>query len=922
MSKIAFWNCCGGISGKLSTAEHILRAHDIEILFVAESECTPEHTWIKIPGYKTEYTGTHIYDKCRLIAFIKSHSSFSRSKTVVVQSDIEAIVFETPKHRVVGVYRPFKNINGNTSDTYLNKLIQLLTECSNTKKDTCIGGDLNINIGKVSPERDTLESWALDANMVQHVKEPTWERIITNSATGVKELKRSTLDLLFTNCDGMPLVLDKFTSDHKCLLFEFFAKSEPIVRQKLKKRTFKGYNPLNISGKISQDLSEQSLTGDSDFDSDLLTNLIKDALDHFHPLRTIRTSRATDVVDQELEKMKKKRKRLLKKYHKFPTPGTLNKIEQLNKFIKIQIKNAKQQQLNIRLEGKNPKSFWNAVAELEGKRSDEELRLNINGAMITEPKTLSEEFAKFFQLKVENLSNNHPLTDYKIGHSPLQITENEIQKASKLLKSKLCQGDDGIPMKIIKDLSHVNPGLFVDLFNSCCTSGIPTSWKIAMVRPLHKSGSTEAVTNYRPISNLNSISKLFEKIILARIEALGELDGSFQHGFKKNRSTTTAMLELQDYVATELDKNRIVGTYSIDLSAAFDLLRPDIFYQTLKDKIPLNIMQVLMDFLTERSFRVMVSDVKSNPRNLSVGCVQGSILGPRLFTLYLSELANNLPKETHIVSYADDTYVSLSSENMTDLKPALSNVMLNHDAYLKSIGMVTNVSKTELIFFSRAKIDDLTPLQVGTDQVIPKKSMKVLGVQFDCDLGWNSHASKLKRKSAMTMRKMRFLSKYIGQEGMKKVITTHMFGMLYYASIVWLNELTAYKIVRTLESIHYKCLRIAVKDYYATLSRQRLDDIFNRATPCQWMQYSNAKHAISMLTCDNAPPISSIIKNKLYVNDRNNNKISVHDTSRLKIGRNSFHNRLKCLRSINFNWRTTNQDAIRVNLKKTFFNQR
>jgi len=73
---------------------------------------------------------------------------------------------------------------------------------------------------------------------------------------------------------------------------------------------------------------------------------------------------------------------------------------------------------------------------------------------------------------------------------------------------------------------------------------------------------------------------------------------------------------------------------------------------------------------------------------------------------------------------------------------------------------------------------------------------------------------------------------------------------------------------------------------------------------------------------ENCPPISDTLREKLYVNDRNNNKISIHDTSHLKIGRNSFHNRLKCLGSVNFNWQDTSPDSLRVNLKKTFFNNR
>lgn len=85
---------------------------------------------------------------------------------------------------------------------------------------------------------------------------------------------------------------------------------------------------------------------------------------------------------------------------------------------------------------------------------------------------------------------------------------------------------------------------------------------------------------------------------------------------------------------------------------------------------------------------------------MTVGCVQGSILGPHLFTLYLRELAQKLP-DVHITSYADDTYVSVSAKTTDEVKEKLVHNMSAHNSFLKDIGMVTNVSKTELIYFSR-----------------------------------------------------------------------------------------------------------------------------------------------------------------------------------------------------------------------------
>jgi len=239
----------------------------------------------------------------------------------------------------------------------------------------------------------------------------------------------------------------------------------------------------------------------------------------------------------------------------------------------------------------------------------------------------------------------------------------------------------------LKQQPH-EPRLFLDLFKKIPKYGIPDEWKMAIVTPLHKAGPKDKVEQYRPISNLSSCSKLFERVILGRLINLGELDGEFKHGFKKNRITTAPMLELQDYVAGELDKNRIVGTYSLDLSAAFDLLRPDLLFEQMQDILPDELPYILMDFLSGRKFKVKIGESYSDERQLKIGCFQGSILGPRHFTLYMSCLPQVLPSDLFVISHADYSYISTTIE-------------LSNDDFLQSIGMVSNVAKT---CFSRKKL--------------------------------------------------------------------------------------------------------------------------------------------------------------------------------------------------------------------------
>lgn len=511
---------------------------------------------------------------------------------------------------------------------------------------------------------------------------------------------------------------------------------------------------------------------------DAFTRVIQATVDKLCPNRVIRLSRSTDVIDQALEKAKKKRKRLRKAFNKEPSDNLANKIQDLNKEIKRKIFAIKKTQINTKLHGRSPKSFWQAIADLEGKNHRDEIELDLNGKMSTDSLEISEAFADFFSRKVENLLRNAGQSSYFNAPSGLVFNSEEITKAAKKLKPKYCCGEDGIAMRVVKDFATLFPDTIVQIFNTISHDRIPSRWKTAIVTPLFKAGNKNAITQYRPISNLDSFGKLYEKVILHRLDEYGEQDGTFQHGFKPNRSTVTAMLEMQDFVATELDKGNIVGTYSLDLSAAFDLLRPDILQATLSNVISPGLLNTIMDFLSERKFCVEVNGKRSNAKSLKVGCVQGSILGPRLFTLYLRNLQEIIP-QAFVVSYADDTYVSISAKTIEEVKSNITNTMTLHDDYLNRIGMVTNVNKTELIYFARkTKIKD--PITVKNAEIHPVEHMKVLGVLFSSDLTWDKQVERMALKARVILAKLKLLSRFLNAEDMAKVVTSHLFGFMYY----------------------------------------------------------------------------------------------------------------------------------------------
>jgi len=116
------------------------------------------------------------------------------------------------------------------------------------------------------------------------------------------------------------------------------------------------------------------------------------------------------------------------------------------------------------------------------------------------------------------------------------------------------------------------------------------------------------------------------------------------------------MLDIQQKIVDELDKRSDALLYSVDLSATFDLLRKDISYRTLKDSIDQDLMNITIDFISERKMIVEINGKRFAVKSVPLGCVQGPILGPKLFNLYMKDVAQHV-NGFHISTNADDTYV-------------------------------------------------------------------------------------------------------------------------------------------------------------------------------------------------------------------------------------------------------------------------
>ena len=398
-------------------------------------------------------------------------------------------------------------------------------------------------------------------------------------------------------------------------------------------------------------------------------------------------------------------------------------------------------------------------------------------------------------------SQNHALADDPVydGESWSSIEPVSAEEVTRLIASLPVKTSplDYLPTSLLKAGADLFGSIIATLANKSFLDGsFPGTFKSAQVKPLLKKSGLDPdnPSNYRPISNLNTISKILERLFLSRLRTHVSATGNFnsrQSGFRPHHSTETALQSILNDIYRSIDTRKLTLLVALDISAAFDALEHDILLKRLEHTFGIKgcALNWIRSYLSGRTQFVKVDDSTSEKYPCLFGVPQGSVLGPILFALHVSPIANVIEKtglQHH--QYADDTQLYISFKS-TEKQPSVLSTERAVEAVRRWFivnGLQLNPDKTEAIFLGTTQnlssISDCETLNISGSVVKLADQVKSLGVIVDSRLSFDAQISSICKASYFHIKALRKIRSALDMETAKAVACSIVTSRIDYCN--------------------------------------------------------------------------------------------------------------------------------------------
>ena len=730
-----------------------------------------------------------------------------------------------------GGYRSEHTEYGLSKSDFLEQLRFGLDKYSSYEK-ILIAGDFNIDL-----DEDILEEFLFEQNLKSLVKQPTCYKNLDNP---------SCIDLLLTNsfpCFQHTTTVETGLSDfHKMsvtVMKTTFPKAQPKI---IYYRDYKNFDLSEFRAELRHELKVNKNQGYFQFEVVFLKVLEKHA-----PMKQ-KVLRANDkpFMTKALRNAIMRRSVLRNKYLKDGSDESLRIFKKHKNYTKRLAKRERTKyfaNLDLNKYTDNIK-FWNTVKPMfsNSSKGTNKITLVEKGEIITDDKELAETFNSFFIDAVSSLSieENRALLDdaldetdpvlkavKKFSHHPsilnikkkVQVgekfsfwaidTDEMIQEINNL-DSKKSGTFMNIPVKRLKEVVDIVAAPLSQIWKSEIVQGrkFAEQLKRGDITPLHKKLENILKENYRPVSLLPVVSKLFERIMQKQMKTfIDNFLSTSLCGYRKGYNTQYALLAMIEKWKKSLDGKRgYAGAILMDLSKAFDTINHELLIAKLEAYgFGDSALETMQSYLSDRWQRTKVNSSFSTWRELLCGVPQGSVLGPILFNIYLNDLFYEL---YDVCNFADDTTLYACDIELENVISQLEDNALTAILWFENNYMKLNESKCH--FLTSGSSEHLW-IKVGCERIWESQSEKLLGMIVDKNLSFESHLKTLCKKVNQKISALARIAGVLPFQKRQILLKTFIESQFSYCPLIWM--FCSSTMNQKINRIHERALRIVYRDY-------------------------------------------------------------------------------------------------------------
>lgn len=742
------------------------------------------------------------------------------------------------------IYRPPGGYYRNFFDMFENVIATIVPTVD---KIICVG-DFNV---------DLLETNTTEARYVVRALESLGLYQIIDQPTRITDTTESLLDYILTSdlsfaTGPSVLTISREVSDHDLIYcsLKFANKKPPPIFKTC--RDFKHLNYENFKSDLLS-IPWDSIYHLDNVDSkvEFLNEGIVALLNIHAPFKTYKiTKRYAPWLTDTLKEMMSIRDLALRRYKITRISEDWKAYKQLRNIVTVAVKREKKIYYNSKLNQCNSRTAWPLLKSLD----------IISRKSLNLPPGLAnvDDINNHFVESVPKLSPPEVLLSYYNDNLKSSVTtalgfkevsEMDILKIIADIKTGAV-GCDGINISTIKlCMPHLLPHV-THIINFCLRNSVfPDIWKRALVIPLPKKAEPQNYSDIRPISILPTFSKILEKVMASQLQQ--HLDQNhilpvLQSGFRANHSCCTSLLNITDEIITATDRGKLTVLVTLDYSKAFDTLNHNLLNSILHySGLSVSASKMLSRYLEHRYQAVTYSGNVSGYKDLSCGVPQGSILGPILFTIYISNFGSaSLSSTLHF--YADDSQLMLSfhpdeaAQAVAAINYDLSNICNISQQHCLRL----NVRKSAAIVFGR-KNDRLfftrqdQNLLLNDEIVEYTDSIKNLGLVMDSDLRFVQHVSKCLQKAYLNLRIIYQHKSVLNKKSKTMLCESLVLSHVNFCDVVYGPCLYSVDIKR-IQRLQNSCLRLI-------FGIRKFDHISHAFKSIRWLKMHDRRYVHSVI---------------------------------------------------------------------------